>query len=71
MHEGGYLKIRLVTAIVLLLSHGLDLYDSSGLGAKWDQVFRLFMVFGLVAFRWRRWTFSTGIFCRAESFFPE
>ncbi len=48
--EGGYLKIVCVTAIVLLLSHGLDLYDTSSLGAKWDQVFRLFMVLGLVAF---------------------
>jgi sugar transferase (PEP-CTERM system associated) len=48
--EGGYLKIVCVTAIGLLLSHGLDLYDTSSLGAKWDQVFRLFMVLGLVAF---------------------
>ena len=48
--EGGYLKIMCLTAIVLLLSHGLDLYDSSGLGAKWDQAFRLLMVLGLLAF---------------------
>jgi sugar transferase (PEP-CTERM system associated) len=48
--EGGYLKILGVTAIVLLLSHGLDLYDSARLGAMWDQVFRLFLVLGLVAF---------------------
>jgi sugar transferase (PEP-CTERM system associated) len=48
--QGGYLKIVGVTAIVLLLSHGLDLYDSSSLRAKWDQIFRLFMVLGLVAF---------------------
>ena len=39
-----------VTAIVLLFSHGLDLYDSSSLGAKSDQIVRLFMVLGLVAF---------------------
>ena len=48
--EGGYVKIVCVTAIVLLLSHGLDLYDSSGTGAKWNQMFRLFTVLGLVAF---------------------
>ena len=48
--EGGYLKIVCVTAIVLLLSHGLDLYDASSTGEKWDQIFRLFMVLGLAAF---------------------
>src|ERR1039457_4562261 len=47
--EGGFLKILAVTAIVLLLSHGLDLYDSSSLGDKWDQTFRLLLVLGLVA----------------------
>jgi sugar transferase (PEP-CTERM system associated) len=48
--EGGYWKIVGVTAIVLMLSHGLDLYDSSSTGEKWDQIFRLFTVLGLVAF---------------------
>jgi sugar transferase (PEP-CTERM system associated) len=48
--QGGYVKIVCVTAIVLLLSHGLDLYDSSTTGEKWDQIFRLFTVLGLVAF---------------------
>lgn len=48
--EGGYWKIVCVTAIVLMLSHGLDLYDSSSRGEKWDQIFRLFTVLGLVAF---------------------
>jgi sugar transferase (PEP-CTERM system associated) len=48
--EGGYWKIVCVTAIVLLLSHGLDLYDATGLGAKWDQMFRLFVALSLVAF---------------------
>ena len=47
--EGGYLKILGVTAIVLLFSHWLDLYDTSLLGAKWDQVFRLLLVLGFVA----------------------
>ena len=31
--EGGYLKILGLTGIVLLLSHGFDLYDSASLGA--------------------------------------
>jgi sugar transferase (PEP-CTERM system associated) len=48
-YEGGYLKIFVVTGIVLLVSHWLDLYDSSGLGARWDQVFRLLLVLGLVS----------------------
>lgn len=47
--EGGFVKIAAVTAIVLLLSHGLDLYDSSTLGGKSDQIVRLFIVLGLVA----------------------
>jgi sugar transferase (PEP-CTERM system associated) len=47
--EGGYLRILLLTAIVLLLSHGFDLYDSSQIGAKLDQVFRILFVLGLDA----------------------
>ncbi len=47
--EGGFVKLWLVTAVVLMLSHGLDLYDSTSLGAKWDQVFRLLLVLGLAA----------------------
>lgn len=47
--EGGYLKILGVTGIVLLFSHWLDLYDTSTLGAKWDQIFRLLLVLGIVA----------------------
>ena len=48
--DGGYVKILCVTGIVLLLSHGFDLYDSDSLGDKWDLTFRLLMVLGLVAF---------------------
>jgi sugar transferase (PEP-CTERM system associated) len=47
--EGGYIKILMVTGIVLLLSHWFDLYDSSSLGAKWEQTFRLLLMLGLVA----------------------
>ena len=47
--DGGYLKILAVTVIVLLVSHWFDLYDSSSMGAGWDQVFRLLFVLGLVA----------------------
>jgi sugar transferase (PEP-CTERM system associated) len=55
--EGGYLqvltalgpRILVVTGVVLLLSHWLDLYDSSNLGEKWDQIFRLLLVLGFVA----------------------
>jgi sugar transferase (PEP-CTERM system associated) len=47
--DGGYLKILAVTIVVLLVSHGFDLYDSASLGTGWDQVFRLLFVLGLVA----------------------
>jgi sugar transferase (PEP-CTERM system associated) len=47
--DGGYLKILAVTIIVLLVSHGFDLYDPSSLSEKWDQIFRLLLVLGLVA----------------------
>lgn len=47
--EYGYVKILAVTGVVLLFSHWFDLYDSTSLSAKWDQVFRLLLVLGFVA----------------------
>lgn len=47
--ENGYVKILVVTGVVLLFSHWFDLYDSSSLGAKWDQAFRLLLVLGFVS----------------------
>jgi sugar transferase (PEP-CTERM system associated) len=47
--EYGYVKILVVTGVVLLFSHWFDLYDSSSLGAKWDQILRLLLVLGFVA----------------------
>lgn len=47
--EGGYLRIFGLTGIVLLLSHGFDLYDAAQIEAKLDQAFRLLFVLGLVA----------------------
>jgi sugar transferase (PEP-CTERM system associated) len=47
--EGGYLKILMVTVVVLLVSHGFDLYDSSQAGTNWEQTFRLLFVLGFVA----------------------
>ena len=47
--EGGYLKILLVTGVVLLLSHWLDLYDSASLDKNWEQSLRILMVMGFVA----------------------
>ena len=47
--EYGYVKILAVTAVVLLFSHWFDLYDSTSLGEKWDQIFRLLLVLGFVA----------------------
>jgi len=62
--EGGFVKIAAVTAIVLLLSHGLDLYDSSTLGGKSDQIVRLFIVLGLVALA------LSGVVALYHSFLP-
>jgi sugar transferase (PEP-CTERM system associated) len=42
-------KIVALTGIVLLLSHGFDLYDSSRFGVKLEQAFRILFVLGLVA----------------------
>src|SRR2546422_6266631 len=47
--EYGYYKILMVTVVVLLFSHWFDLYDPSSFNAKWEQVFRLLLVLGLVA----------------------
>jgi sugar transferase (PEP-CTERM system associated) len=47
--ERGYLRILGLTGVVLLLSHGFDLYDSSKIEQKMDQAFRILFVLGLVA----------------------
>jgi len=47
--ERGYLRILALTIVVLLLSHGFDLYDSSKIEQKLDQAFRILFVLGLVA----------------------
>jgi sugar transferase (PEP-CTERM system associated) len=49
-YEGGYLKIFAVTALALLCSYGLDLYDNARLHAKGELYFRLLMVPGVLAF---------------------
>ncbi len=49
-YEGGYLKILGVTVLVLLCSHGLDLYDTARLNTKGELYFRLLMVLGVLAF---------------------
>ncbi len=45
--EGGYLKILLITGLVLLLSHWLDRYDESILGTPADYL-RMLVVLALV-----------------------
>lgn len=47
--ERGYLRILALTAVVLLLSHAFDLYDSSKIEQKLDQAFRILFVLGFVA----------------------
>ena len=48
-YEGGYYKILVATCIVLLFSHWFDLYEGGNLDSKWELVFRLLLVLGLVA----------------------
>jgi sugar transferase (PEP-CTERM system associated) len=49
-YEGGYIKLFVVTGVVLLCSHWFDLYDTARLNAKGELYFRLLMVPGLLAF---------------------
>jgi sugar transferase (PEP-CTERM system associated) len=62
--EGGYLRIIAMTAMVLLLSHGFDLYDPSQVRSRPDQAFRLLFVVGLVALA------LSGILYMFPSFLP-
>ena len=48
-YEYGYVKVLIATLVVLMCSHGFDLYDSSKFEAKGDMYFRLFLVPGLLA----------------------
>jgi sugar transferase (PEP-CTERM system associated) len=48
--EGGYYKIFGLTVLVLLCSHGLDLYDTARLNTKGELYFRLLMLLGVMAF---------------------
>ncbi len=48
--EGGYYKIFGLTVLVLLCSHGLDLYDTARLNTKGELYFRLLMLPGVMAF---------------------
>jgi sugar transferase (PEP-CTERM system associated) len=47
--RSGSLKILALTIVVLLLSHAFDLYDSSQVRVKVDQVWRMLLVIALVA----------------------
>jgi hypothetical protein len=48
-YEGGYLKIVVVTLVVLIFSHWFDLYDPAHFSAKGELYFRLLLVPGLLA----------------------
>jgi len=49
-YEGGYIKLFVFTAVVLLCSHWFDLYDTSRLNTRGELYFRLLMVPGVLAF---------------------
>jgi sugar transferase (PEP-CTERM system associated) len=49
-YEGGYLKILVVTVLVLLCSYWFDLYDTALLNSKGELYFRLLLVPGILAF---------------------
>ena len=46
----GYYKILGLTVLVLLCSHGFDLYDTARLNTKGELYFRLLMLSGVMAF---------------------
>ena len=46
----GYFEICVLTLLVLLLSHGIDLYDPAYFDAKGELYFRLLMVLAFLAF---------------------
>jgi sugar transferase (PEP-CTERM system associated) len=48
--EGGYYKIFGLTVLVLLCSHGLDLYDTARLNTKGELYFRLLLLCSVIAF---------------------
>jgi sugar transferase (PEP-CTERM system associated) len=48
--EHGYVKILIVTMLILLCSHWFDLYDTARLTTRGELYFRLLMVPGLMAF---------------------
>jgi sugar transferase (PEP-CTERM system associated) len=49
-YEGGFIKLFIFTAVVLLCSHWFDLYDTARLNTPGELYFRLLMVPGLLAF---------------------
>jgi sugar transferase (PEP-CTERM system associated) len=49
-YENGYLKLFILTGVVLLCSHWFDLYDTSRVNSKGELYFRLLMVPGVLAF---------------------
>ena len=49
-YDGGYYKLLAITALVLLCSYWLDLYDTARLNAKGELYFRLLLVPGVLAF---------------------
>ncbi len=48
-YEGGYLKILIATAAVLIFSHLFDLYEPAQWNARGELYFRLLMVPGILA----------------------
>jgi sugar transferase (PEP-CTERM system associated) len=48
-YEGGYLKILVVTLVVLVFSHWFDLYDPNHFDEKSEIYFRLLLVPGILA----------------------
>jgi len=48
-YEGGYLRIVVVTLVVLMFSHWFDLYDPTHFSEKAEVYFRLLLVPGILA----------------------
>jgi sugar transferase (PEP-CTERM system associated) len=49
-YEGGWIKLFIYTAVVLLCSHWFDLYDTARFNTKGELYFRLLLVLALLSF---------------------
>lgn len=69
-YEGGYFKLLIVTALVLLFSHWFDLYDPTFVSDKSELYFRLLLVPGLLSLALAAVGYVFPAFVRKSAFLP-